>query len=190
MKDLNWLLDIPQTVVAEVKDKSPFGFENPYSRLKQFEICEKYGDIISIHTDSRWGGSLDWLKIAKQLTTKPILAKGFHEGSWVSHLLNYTSTDYVLTVDDNPNLITRTQLRHEKHEKIWQEFTTLKNLENSKASVTVWNKRNPLTGEYKKETIQEVREIFKGKLCQASGIKGPEDIGDVDYILIGEGLYL
>lgn len=192
MKDLNWLFDIPQTIVAEVKDKSPFGFKNPYSRLKQLEICEKYGDIISIHTDSRWGGSLEWLKTARQLTTKPILAKGFHsEWKDIDNILDM-GIDYVLTVDQWD--IRLTEVIEEFKQKVWFEYTNFKELDlkkcNSLGLTLVWNKRNPRNGEYKIETIDDIRKTYKGKLCQASHITKPEDIGNVDYILIGEGLYL
>ena len=38
-------------VIAEVKVKSPFGFRSPYNWDELFDLANKIGDIISIHTD-------------------------------------------------------------------------------------------------------------------------------------------
>ena len=46
-------------IIAEVKTKSPFGFQSPYSWEELFQLADKIGDIISIHTDSQWGGSFE-----------------------------------------------------------------------------------------------------------------------------------
>ncbi len=64
-------------IIAEVKIQSPFGFKSEKSWDELFVIAEKAGDIISIHTDARWGGSFELIKKAKSLTKKQILAKGF-----------------------------------------------------------------------------------------------------------------
>jgi hypothetical protein len=68
-------------LVAEVKTKSPFGFESHRSWDELFAIARLSGDIISIHVDERWGGSADDINRAKQalgemLISPPILAKG------------------------------------------------------------------------------------------------------------------
>ncbi|MBI3259427.1 MAG: hypothetical protein HYZ54_08155, partial [Ignavibacteriae bacterium] len=65
-------------IIAEVKIQSPFGFKSDKSWGELFQVANTIGDIISIHTDSRWGGSFELLKRARLLTTKPILAKGIH----------------------------------------------------------------------------------------------------------------
>ena len=65
----------PFELIAEVKTASPFGWSSNRSWEELFDLANQYGDIISIHTDSRWGGSFDLLKQARQQTTKPILAK-------------------------------------------------------------------------------------------------------------------
>src|SRR5262249_23380508 len=67
------------TIIAEVKTKSPFGFVSQRSWDELFQIADKVGDIISIHTDPRWGGSFDLITRARTLTKKPILAKGIHK---------------------------------------------------------------------------------------------------------------
>ena len=69
-------------IIAEVKDKSPFGWRNPYSRQHQWDICQRVGDMISIHTDPRWGGSWEWLSEACLTSEKPILAKGLPTGKY------------------------------------------------------------------------------------------------------------
>lgn len=65
-------------IIAEIKTKSPFGFVSLKSVDQQFELCEKYGDIISVHTNPNWGGSLQLVEEIRRRTKKPILAKGIH----------------------------------------------------------------------------------------------------------------
>ena len=65
-------------IIAEVKTESPFGFKSERSWGELFAVANENGDILSIHTDSRWGGSFDLIKKAKSLTNKSILAKGIH----------------------------------------------------------------------------------------------------------------
>jgi len=65
-------------LIAEVKTESPFGFVSEKTWRQLFDIANKHGDIISIHTDKRWGGSFDLISKAKELTKKPVLAKGIH----------------------------------------------------------------------------------------------------------------
>jgi len=65
-------------IIAEEKMESPFGFKSQKTWYELFSIANEIGDIISIHTDSRWGGSFDLIKKAKSFTNKPILAKGIH----------------------------------------------------------------------------------------------------------------
>jgi len=53
----------------------------------------------------------------------------------------------------------------------------------------VWNSRDLSDGGMKKETFEEARKIFKGWMCQASNIKGVEDIKEgVDAVLVGSCL--
>ena len=66
-------------IIAEVKTQSPFGYKSDKSWDELFEVANKVGDIISIHTDRRWGGSFELLQKARSLTNKPILAKGIHK---------------------------------------------------------------------------------------------------------------
>ncbi len=99
-------------IVAEVKERSPFGFVNPLPRIEQLRLCESVGDVISIHTNELWGGSWEWLQEARKLTNKPILAKGFHDTQAdVDRVFSY-GIDYVLTVGWWPDNGTRTTRDH------------------------------------------------------------------------------
>jgi indole-3-glycerol phosphate synthase len=65
-------------VIAEAKPVSPFGWRAGRSWDDLFRIAVRAGDVVSVHTDSRWGGSVDLVREARARTTKPILAKGIH----------------------------------------------------------------------------------------------------------------
>lgn len=172
-------IDSNITVVAEVKGFSPFGYQSELDLYEQLAICEELGDVISIHTDNLWGGSWYWLKEARRLTSKPILAKGFHNTIFdVQKAFDY-GADYCLTVGWWPG-----------DPRCWHECESLEELGKSRAGMAVWNSRNPRSGEKRVETIADAR-IYRSRLllCQASMINKIEDIGSVDMVLIGEGLY-
>jgi len=83
-------------IIAEVKTESPFGFKSEKSWDELFGIASKIGDIISIHTDARWGGSFDLIKKARGLTDKKILAKGIHAKDEEIRKAIEAGADYVL----------------------------------------------------------------------------------------------
>lgn len=62
----------PMLVIAEVKTQSPFGWKSSRSWDDLFEIACRVGDCISIHTDPRWGGSMDLVRRARSMTNKLI----------------------------------------------------------------------------------------------------------------------
>ena len=168
-------------IIAEVKTKSPFGFKSVKSWDELFTVANKVGDMISVHTDPRWGGSFDLIKKAKSLTNKPILAKGIHATDAEVQQAIDAGADYVLVVSRIPAI---------HHDKCLIEPSTLAELkmipENLKV---VWNSRDLSDGGIKTETFEDVRKIFKGWLCQASNIKTIEDIKDgVDAVLVGTNL--
>ena len=67
-----------QKLVAEIKTKSPFGFSSHKSWDELAEVAIHFGDIISVHSDPKWGGSFDLIEKVRGMTDKPILAKGIH----------------------------------------------------------------------------------------------------------------
>ncbi len=168
-------------IIAEVKTLSPFGWKSEKSWDELFEIANKVGDIISIHTDPRWGGSFDLIRKAKQLTNKPILAKGIHETDDLIQQAIDAGADWVLVVGRIPKIHT---------DKCLIEPLTLKELKDIPDHVrVVWNSRDLSNGGKKEETFEQARKIFKGWLCQASNIKTVDDIkAGADAVLIGTHL--
>jgi hypothetical protein len=170
-------------IIAEVKTESPFGFKADLSWDKLFEIADEIGDIISIHTDTRWGGSYNLLKKARTLTSKPLLAKGFHYSDLdIKRAIAY-GADLVLVVGRVPNVYADQCLIEPL------SFDEIKHLPED--IHLVWNARDLRTGHKKNETITDVRKIWHGWLCQASLITQTEDINPtVQAALIGEHLPL
>jgi indole-3-glycerol phosphate synthase len=165
-------------LIAEVKTQSPFGFRSDKSWNELFEVANNSGDIISIHTDARWGGSFDMIKKARALTTKPILAKGIHTTDAEIIQALDAGADWVLVVGRIP---------HVHVNKCFIEPLTLQELKTIPENMrVVWNSRDLSTGEIKKETFKEARLIFTGWLCQASNIKTVNDIQkNADAVLVG-----
>lgn len=155
-------------IIAEVKTASPFGYQPEKSWDELFAIANEIGDMISIHTDPRWGGSFDLVKKARALTTKPILAKGIHAtDAEVQQALAY-GADVVLVVGRVPEA---------NAEKCLIEPNTLEELRAiPQGSRVVWNTRDLATGGLKQETFTEARALWSGWLCQASNIRTVADI--------------
>lgn len=168
-------------IIAEVKTVSPFGWKSDKSWDELFKIANEIGDIISIHTDSRWGGSFDLIKKAKSLTNKPILAKGIHGDDILIQSAIDAGADCVLVVGRIPQIHT---------EKCLIEPLSLDELKSIPSNLkVVWNSRDLSNGKMKKETFEEAREIFKGWLCQASNITKISDVKEgADAVLVGSHL--
>lgn len=167
--------------IAEVKTKSPFGFKSDKSWDYLFDIANSIGDMISIHTEAPWDGSLDLIKKARKLTNKPILAKGVHASNQDIVKAIDCGADFVLVVGRNPNFMP---------DKVIIEPNTLDDLKllNDYPRI-VWNSRDLETGMHKKFDICEVRNIYKGWLCQASFIRYNYEINsEVDAVLVGQYL--
>ncbi|MEA2715652.1 MAG: Indole-3-glycerol phosphate synthase [Candidatus Parcubacteria bacterium] len=168
-------------IIAEVKTESPFGFKSDLSWDQLFRLAETVGDMISVHTDKRWGGSFDLIDKAKRLTDKPILAKGIHRTDGEIERALECGANFVLVVGRLPGV------HREKCMVEPQSLAELKLI--PKAVKTVWNSRNLSDGSLKKETFKQAREIFNGWLCQASNIKTVRDIdGGADAVLVGANL--
>ena len=174
-------------LIAEVKTQSPFGFRSEHSFEELLDVACEVGDWVAVHTDPRWGGSLDLIRLARErLVAKgrphvPILAKGRHDLDYHIVQARDYGADHVLIVGRMPawkylpHIIFETQTLYE-----------LKYFRNLKVC---WNQRNLVTGLPKTETFAEARAIYDGWLCQASYIRTPDDIDPrADAVLVGEHL--
>ncbi len=188
-EDLSWLRKLPgrPLIVAEIKQLSPYGWVNPLPCWEdQLAICEKVGDVISVHTDPLWGGSWEHLRAVRDRTNKPILAKGFHNTvPDVQRALDYGAT-FVLTVGWWPG--------GKLGPYCWHEVESVFELMESEALQCVWNSRDPRTGQPRRGSPSDVRMANDARphdwLCQASHIRKPGDVvPGMNAILIGEGLY-
>jgi len=169
------------TIIAEVKTMSPFGFVSDKSWDELFIIADSVGDILSIHTDPRWGGSFDLIKKAKTLTKKPILAKGIHATDAEIEKAVQAGADFVLVVGRIPGV----------HQDVCIiEPNTLRELKDIPETYkVVWNSRDLGTGGMKQDDFQKARKIRDGWLCQASNIKTKDDVvKGADAVLVGTNL--
>ena len=106
-------------IIAEVKTQSPFGWKSDKAWDELFQIANEIGDIISVHTDARWGGSFELLSKARSLTQKPILAKGIHRLDTEVQKAIALGADWVLVVGRTPKV---------NAEKCWIEPLNLNQL--------------------------------------------------------------
>lgn len=173
-----------QLFIAEVKTQSPFGFKSEHTWDYLFDIANEYGDIISIHTDPRWGGSFDLISNAKQRTKKPILAKGIHSTDTEICESLIRSADNVLVVG---RLSTLSMIMMNS---LWIEPNNIDQLKMVPSVMTaVWNSRDLSTGKLKHESWEDARKTFDGRLIQASNIKTINDVkSDADGYIVGENL--
>lgn len=183
------------TFIAEVKTKSPFGFQSNHSYDELFDIANEYGDILSIHTDPRWGGSMKRIKEAKSKTNKPILAKGLHvENEEIQQAFD-SGANYVLCVGRIPSGFPLNKIFYEplNFEEATCHFDFLGKICHSVAAI-VWNQRNIITGNKKDVRIDQfikIRDNSRGdyKICQASMIQTRKDVNpNVDFFIVGEHL--
>ncbi len=173
-------------LIAEVKTSSPFGYKSSRNWDELFAIASSHGDMISIHTDPGWGGSMNDIKKARQATSKSILAKVIHAtDAEVREALGH-GADAVLVAGRLPSeqllpfcLIEPTSLKQ------LAEFAQA----TSEHQRFVWNSRNLEDGSMKSETFSQARLIWGGWLCQASNIRTVNDIEPTaDAILVGQNL--
>jgi indole-3-glycerol phosphate synthase len=168
-------------IIAEVKTRSPFGYASGKGWEELFALADSVGDILSIHTDARWGGSFELIKKAKSLTKKPILAKGIHATDDDVRKAVDAGADHVLVVGRIPAV---------HREKCLIEPLTIAELRDIPNDLkVVWNSRDLSDGGMKKETFAQARQAFSGWLCQASNIKTVDDIEEgADAVLVGTNL--
>lgn len=168
-------------IIAEVKTQSPFGYKSDKSWEELFEVANKVGDIISIHTDRRWGGSFELLQKARSLTNKPILAKGIHDSDADIKKALSLGANWVLVVGRIPKI---------HQEKLMIEPRTLEELKEIPEDIrAVWNTRDLKNGSVKKETFAQARQVFGGWLCQASHLRTAGDMEQgANAVLVGTHL--
>jgi indole-3-glycerol phosphate synthase len=168
-------------IIAEVKTQSPFGYKSERDWDYLFEVANKVGDIISIHTDPRWGGSFELIKKARSFTDKPILAKGIHQSDLEIEKAITLGANWVLVVGRIPQI---------HQEKCLIEPLTLEELVKIPPTLrVVWNSRDLKDGSLKKETFAEARKAFTGWLCQASHLHTVADIEDgANAVLVATNL--
>ncbi len=168
-------------VIAEVKTRSPFGWKAKQSWYDLLELAIEFGDIISIHTDERWGGSLELVRRARAATDKPILAKGIHTHDRDIEQALEAGADFVLVVGRVPQILA---------EHCWLEPNLLAELHMlPKGAKAVWNSRDLATGKRKTETFTQARAEWDGWLYQASKIRSVSDIeAGADAVLVGSHL--
>ena len=173
------------TFIAEVKTRSPFGWQATHSWDELFEIANTVGDWISIHTDPRWGGSFDLVREARRLTNKPILAKGIHSSDLEVQEAIESGADYVLVVGRIPAIYRdRCLIEPKNHYELLMIPTWLK---------AVWNSRDLSTGKLKSNEhplrMFAHARSWPGWLCQASNIESWDDIDSrAQAVLVGTHL--
>lgn len=173
--------------IAEAKPQSPSGWRNDRTWEELVAIaagCE-YADMLSIHTDARWGGSMELVARARCMTEKPILAKGIHATDDLVSDAFEAGANYVLVVGRVPAI---------NRELCLIEPYTLDELRALPPGTrAVWNSRDlrklNQPDNRKSETFAEARVIFPGWLCQASNLTTVDDIKPgANAVLVGTKL--
>jgi hypothetical protein len=166
-------------IIAEVKTKSPFGWESGRTWEELFEIAVSIGDMISVHTDPRWGGSFELLERARAMTNLPILAKGLHSYDDDIRRALDLGANKVLVVGRIPGVAPKSCLLEPLNLRQLASFPL--------TQPAVWNTRDLVTGGLKHETFDQARTLTFGWLCQASNIATWEDVHPgANAILVGQ----
>lgn len=156
--------------IAEAKKQSPHN--GILSELPMFSLIARAigeGDWVSVHTEKPWGGYLDTIKIAKSLTTKPVMAKGIHKNDRDIERAFRAGADYVLCVG---------RLSHIKDDRIIFEPLDLSQAHffGPKYKKMIWNRRDLNNGYPKPNVWEEVRRSHKGWLgCASFGEPFPKN---------------
>jgi indole-3-glycerol phosphate synthase len=169
-------------LIAEVKPVSPFGFRSSRTWDELLAIAAAAGDVVSVHTDPRWGGSLDLIRAARAATPKPILAKGIHASDEEVRAALAAGADFALVVGRLPAADLAARCLVEPN-----SVAELGRLPPGTAAV--WNSRDLATGDRKGETFADARAAWDGWLCQASNVSRPSDVEiGADAVLVGAAL--
>lgn len=173
--------------IAEIKVQSPSGWHSRLSWEELFAIADKSpaADMFSIHTDPRWGGSMELVSRARALTNKPIVAKGIHATDDLVEEAFEAGADYVLVVGRIPGI--------QPDRCLIEPYTIAELAVLPEGTRAVWNSRDlrklDQPHDRKSETFKDARAVFGGWLCQASNIKTVADIElGADAVLVGTHL--
>lgn len=172
-------------LIAEVKTNSPSSWKSERGWEELFAIANKHGDMISVHTDPRWGGSMERIAWARQTTDKLILAKGIHATDDLVIQAFQAGADYVLVV----GRISSVKPQH----CLIEPYTVAELRELPPSTLAVWNSRNlqllNQPDNRKSETFEQARAAFPGWLCQASNLRTVADIKPgANAVLVGTHL--
>lgn len=173
--------------VAEIKEISPFGYVSRYSFKELTAVAIEHGDIISCHTDARWGGRWDTLRKVRGMTHKPILAKGIHAADNDLEKALRCGADKVLVVGRIPD--------ESFWPYIWLELTSMQQLpqfiEKLPLEVPfVCNARNLDDGGRSNLKWETIRNTAPDKfMVQASLVSSLKDVmPDAQAVIIGENM--
>jgi indole-3-glycerol phosphate synthase len=173
--------------IAEVKPQSPWGFESAFDKWQLLEMAVDHGDLVALHTEEPWGGSLGWLRSAGAWAherDKLVLAKGMHQSDDSVKQALHFGADLVLVVGRKPPPALAPVC-------IW-EPRTFGDLvaDGAPGQATMWNQRDLETGEARERSdFAMARASHTGWLCQASFISEPADINlEADAFIVGQEL--
>lgn len=171
--------------IAEVKLRSPFGFQSKLSNLQLLDMAIEFGDIVSLHSSSDFGGGWLWLEEATELVHragKLVLAKGIHSADHEVRLARDCGADLVLVVGRLP----APEL---------QPICLLEQIpthDDQRVDRLVINQRDLRSGlrRYNLNDLERIRKQYPHRwLCQASFIQKPSDVlPDYDAFMVGEHL--
>lgn len=170
--------------IAEVKQQSPFGFhQTRYTWDQLLTRAQQIADMISIHTDPRWGGGFSYVSAARLATHPrlPILAKGIHPTDDDLRRAFDAGADYALCVGRIPadDLVDRCLIEMGSEHLLYLP----------RAVKAVHNARDLATGGANLITFAYARSLHPGWLCQASMIRSWADVHPgANAILVGEHL--
>lgn len=171
--------------IAEVKTRSPFGFESHRSSGYLTELACRHGDIVAAHTDGRWGGSFDHLAgvaVLAHMCGKLVLAKGVHaEDDEIRRALQ-CGADLVLVVGRRPPPELAPACLIEPQGDFWDWPHAGDRL--------VINRRNLATGQQDGIDFSATRHNWPYTwMCQASYIRTPADVhAGAQAFIVGEQL--
>ena len=185
--------------IAEIKTKSPYGFNSTIPFISLMETAITFGDWISVHTNALWGGDFEALAFVRRNTNKPILAKGLFTSNYDILKAFEFGANYVLVVDRHPDSAEGKNepigLLAKYQDNIIREMS-FSRVSGGISFSSVWkykkyccNSRDLSTGLPKKCNELDNFLSLGVWTCQASGIRIPEDVNPkVNAFIVGTHL--